>query len=81
MSYKKGGVDMETTLTIRLSEEMKKSLNDLCQSERKGLSELVRDSLENHLAVKRFRQLRSKSLPFAEASGFLTDEDVFEGLT
>ncbi|VEN75265.1 conserved hypothetical protein [Candidatus Desulfarcum epimagneticum] len=69
---------METTLTIRLSEEVKKSPNDLCQSERKGLSELVRDLFENYLTIKRFRQLRSKSFPFAETTGFLTHQDVFE---
>jgi hypothetical protein len=29
------------------------------------------------VAVARFRELRSKILPFAEAQGLLTDEDVF----
>lgn len=72
---------MDTTLTIRLPEEMKESLQDLCKLENKALSDLVRDSLKNYLAIKRFRKLRAKTLPFAEASGFLTDEDVFEALS
>lgn len=66
-----------TTITIRLPEEMKESLQALCKSENKALSDLVRESLKNYLAVKRFRKLRSKTLPFAEAAGYLTDEDVF----
>jgi predicted transcriptional regulator len=71
---------MDTTLTIRLPEEMKVTLQDICKAENKALSDLVRESLKNYLAVKRFRKLRAKTLPFAEAAGFLTDEDVFEAL-
>jgi hypothetical protein len=29
------------------------------------------------VAVTRFRELRRKALPFAEAQGLVTDEDVF----
>jgi predicted transcriptional regulator len=71
---------MDTTITIRLPEEMKASLQEICKSDNKALSDLVRESLKNYLAVKRFRKLRDRTLPFAEAAGFLTDEDVFEAL-
>ena len=71
---------METTLTIRLPEELKRTLQSLSEAENKPLSDLVRESLKNYLAVKRFRTLRNKALPFAEAAGYLTDEDVFESL-
>jgi hypothetical protein len=33
------------------------------------------------VAVARFRELRSKTLPFAEAQGLLADEDVFEAVS
>jgi hypothetical protein len=33
------------------------------------------------VAVQEFRELRTKSLPFAEAQGFVTDEDVFEAVS
>jgi len=72
---------MDTTLTIRLPEELKQTLQSLCKAENKALSDLVRESLNNYLTVKRFRALRSKALPFAEAAGYLTDDDVFELLT
>jgi hypothetical protein len=32
-------------------------------------------------AVARFRELRKKTLPFAEAQGLVTDEDVFRTLS
>jgi len=30
------------------------------------------------IAVRQFEQLRKQVLPFAEANGYLTDEDVFK---
>ena len=43
--------------------------------------DIVRESLKRYLAVERFQALRGKTLPFAEAQGFLTDEDVFKALS
>jgi hypothetical protein len=39
-------------------------------------SDLVRDALQRQLNLMRFEGLRRRSLPFAEARGHLTDEDV-----
>jgi hypothetical protein len=39
-------------------------------------SELVRESLERQLRMLQFEQLRRRVLPFAEARGYLTDEDI-----
>ena len=40
-------------------------------------SEIAREALRRQVAVARFRELRRKTLPFAEAQGLVTDEDVF----
>jgi predicted transcriptional regulator len=69
---------MNQTLTIRLPEDMRKSLEAISESERKPISDLVRDSIRRYIAIQRFRQLRNSTLPLAEAQGILTDEDVFE---
>jgi hypothetical protein len=37
----------------------------------------VREALRRQLSLLRFEQLRERVLPFAEAAGYLTDEDVF----
>ena len=71
---------MNTTLTIRIPKDLKTRLKELSKSENKPLSDLVRDSLMKYLAVKRFRELRAKTQPFAEAAGYLTDDDIFEDL-
>jgi hypothetical protein len=44
-------------------------------------SEIARQALERQLAVTRFRELRAKTVPFAEAQGLLTDEDVFREIS
>lgn len=71
---------MSRTLNIRLPEELRSELMALSKEEHKPFSDLVRESLREFLAVRRFRRLRRKVLPFAEAQGLLTDEDVFKNL-
>jgi predicted transcriptional regulator len=69
---------MNQTLTIRIPDELKKELEEISKIEQKPISDLVRDSLRRYIAIQRFRQLRNMVLPFAEAQGILTDEDVFK---
>ncbi len=69
--------DMKTTLTIRLDEETDNLLNQISKRAGRTRSEIVRDALRRQLAVLQFDQLRKEVLPFAEARGYLTDEDVF----
>ncbi|MCL5059531.1 MAG: hypothetical protein M1449_02805 [Candidatus Thermoplasmatota archaeon] len=38
---------------------------------------LAREMLRRQIAIRRFRDLRAKAVPYAEAAGYLTDEDVF----
>ncbi len=68
---------MNQTITIRIPDDMKEGLNELSRNENKAVSDIVRDSLKRYLAIHRFRRLRSMTLPFAEAQGILSDEDVF----
>ena len=69
-----------TTLTIRLPDTLRAELDQLSQDADKAVSDIVRESLRRYIAVERFRSVRKKVLPFAEAQGLLTDEDVFKAL-
>lgn len=69
------------TLTIRLPEELKADLQRISESENKPVSDIVRESLRRYIAVAKFRALRRRVLPFAEAQGLMTDEDIFEALS
>jgi len=72
---------MKQTLTIRIPDDLRQELEKISDSEAKPLSDLVRESLQRYVAIYRFRLLRKKALPFAEAQGFLTDEDVFRAIS
>jgi len=72
---------MKATLTIRIASKVKKDLEKISAAEKKPLSDIVRESIERYVAISRFRSLRKKVLPFAEAQGLLTDEDVFQTLS
>ena len=69
---------MKGTITIRLPDSINKDLKKYCKSANVPLSDVVRESLNRFLAIKKFRALRDKVLPYAEAAGLLTDEDVFK---
>lgn len=66
------------TLTVRLPDRLRRELEKLSKERGQPAGEIVRDSLRRYLATERFRALRAKALPFAEAQGLLTDEDVFK---
>jgi predicted transcriptional regulator len=66
-----------TILTIKLDPKLDKALDRLARRTGRTKSEIARDVLRRQVAAARFRELRSKILPFAEAQGLLTDEDVF----
>ena len=66
------------TLTIRLPDELRADLQEISRNQNKPVSDLVRDSLRKYVAVEKFRALRKQVLPFAEAQGFVTDEDIFK---
>jgi predicted transcriptional regulator len=70
-----------TTLTVRIPEPLRRELEKLCKQEKLALSDVVRESLRRYVAVERFRSLREKTLPFAEAQGYLTDEDIFKAVS
>jgi predicted transcriptional regulator len=69
---------MKQSLTIRIPEELRRYLQDVSRLENKPVSDIVRECLRRYVVTHRFRQLRRKCLPFAEAEGILTDEDVFK---
>jgi predicted transcriptional regulator len=67
---------MKAAVTIRLDADLEKLLDLLCRQTGRTRSDLVRDALRRQLSLLRFEQLRRKTLPFAEARGYLTDEDI-----
>ena len=74
--------DMKTSaVTIRLEPEMQKLLDQICKQSGRTRSDVLREALRRQLSIIRFEQLRRQIMPFAEARGFLTDEDVTKAIS
>jgi len=71
---------MNRPITVRLPNDLQKILQNISKKERVPVSDVVRESIRRYIAIYQFRQLRKKTLPFAEAQGLLVDEDVFREL-
>jgi predicted transcriptional regulator len=75
MSYKEASV--KSAVTIRLDPDLEKQLDELVRESGRSRSEIIRDALRRELLRRQFEQVRERVMPFAEARGLLTDEDVF----
>ena len=65
------------TLTIRLDNDLDTLLYKASKRSGRNRSEIARDALRRQLRLEQFEEIRKRIMPFAEARGFLTDEDVF----
>lgn len=74
--------DMKTSaVTIRLEPALQKLLDKVCKQSGRTRSDILREALKRQLSIVRFEQLRRQILPFAEARGYLTDEDVNQAVS
>ena len=64
-------------LTIRLDKSLSNLLARASRRSGRSRSEIAREALRRQLRLSRFESLRQRIMPFAEARGYLTDEDVF----
>ena len=72
---------MKATLTIRLDKDLQRMLDRLCKRTGQSRSDLVRQAIRREVSLRRFEDLRRRVMPFAEALGYLTDEDVFREIS
>ena len=72
---------MKATLTIRLDRELERLLARVSKQTGQKRSDIVRDALRRELSLRRFEDVRRRTLPFAEARGYLTDEDVMRDVS
>jgi metal-responsive CopG/Arc/MetJ family transcriptional regulator len=72
---------MRESISISLPEALKAELDRFTQAEGISRSDLVREAVREYLFTRRFRALRQELIPYAEAQGIYTDEDVFREIS
>jgi predicted transcriptional regulator len=74
--------DMKSfVLTIRLDRALERQLTQLATRSGRSRSDIARDALRRQLAILQFANARRQVMPFAEARGYLTDEDVVRDIS
>jgi len=69
---------MNSMISVRLDASLQKRLEAVSRKTGASRSDIIRDALKRQLAILTFEKHRETAMPFAEARGFLTDEDVFK---
>jgi len=64
------------SLTIRLEDDLEQELQAACTETGRPRGEILRDALRLQLQLMRFERLRRQVLPFGEAAGWLSDEEL-----
>jgi predicted transcriptional regulator len=72
---------MQSTLTVRLSEQEAQRLEALCEITGKSRSEVVRDSLRAYRLREALRHSQARLGPAARAAGWLTEDDVLNDVS
>jgi predicted transcriptional regulator len=76
MSYMK-----TSSLTIRLDRRLDSLLTKISRQTGKSKSQLAREAISRQLSINQFESIRRRIMPFAEARGYLTDDDVFKDVS
>jgi hypothetical protein len=69
------------SLTIRPAADLERELEAVCAETGRSRGDIVSDPLRRQLQLMRFERLRRQALPFGEAAGWLTDDDVFAAVS
>lgn len=72
---------MRSTITISLPDTIRRELDRMSQDEGVSRSDLVRESIRDHLFVRKFRSLRKSMVAKASRRGVITDQDVFDRMS
>jgi predicted transcriptional regulator len=70
-----------SAITIRLEPKLERRLAQAAKRTGRTRSEVVRDAVRRQFALTQFRGLRRRIMPLAAAQWYLTDEDVFRGIS
>lgn len=65
------------TLTLNISDELREQLQTLAKEKQRRVNELAIEAIRKYVAIEELQELRRRTIPYAQARGFLNDDDVF----
>ncbi len=72
---------MRQTVAVSLPAELTARLDLVADEEGTSRSEVVREAVRRYLALRQFQKVRESVIPYSEAAGVLSDEDVFRSMS
>ena len=72
---------MTTLMTIRLDENLEADLREALARTGQRRADFVREALRRQLALVRHELLRKELAPYAQACGWLTDDDFIREIS
>ncbi len=72
---------MRQTVAVSLPADLTARLDVVASEEGTSRSEVVREAVHRYLALRQFQKVRESIIPYAEAAGVLSDEDVFRSMS
>lgn len=70
-----------SALTIRLDPDLERQIDRAAKRNGCTRSQFVREAIRRQLALDSLDDIRRRTMPFAEAAGYLTDEDIFRDVS
>ena len=72
---------MRESISISLPPDLKADLDAAIEAEGGTRCDIVREALREYPFARRLRALRLELMPYAQAHGIHTDDDVFEAVS
>ena len=69
---------MRETVTISLTNEMKKKLDEIASKENINRSEIIKTALRQYFSVIEFKRIRNLMIPKAEKAKIFSEDDVYK---
>jgi len=70
-----------SSMTVQLPDELRAALEEIGRRQDRPAEEIAREIIEKALFLERFDQMRAEMQPFAQAAGFLSEEDIFRAVS
>ncbi|SOD88722.1 antitoxin [Spirosoma fluviale] len=70
-----------TVVSVELDDKLAGELKQISESLQTSEVDLIKKAVDNFLRQQRMDRIRAEIKPYAEAAGFLTEEDIYREIS